>query len=304
MTNGKLLGKVTRNLQENGEKYSEWVENVGKNEVKKRLKNEYNDLYTELSQEVSKNASHKFDYKIINNEEINNISEGIEIYKAGKEEILDVLTSHANYYLNTSYNEPNLEIEGGRAYKNMTSKLLKAIETVSDDTKKPSAIRKALFAYYNAVENFSLERFNVDRRYAVSERFVSAYNVAKSAPELVFYFDNLRLNLTNDHIGTRNMSLDEISRVIKEYEKQTEKFEHEKPANNQEYRKLSKNIIEKTRIMSECEKIKNVAEHIKDGSLTRKYIKDVVNNQKPKQLKVVRKIPKTRPQNRENGMIR
>ncbi len=280
--NAEYDKKVKKEVEEN-QAYKAWAEDEGKEIAVEMTKAEYHTAFTELMDSSKTQKRHGVSYQVLNREEILSMKKAASVYHAGIRDMISILQSDADAFIDTQEDKHHLGADGSDEYRAMTSKLIQVFKVLGDDGKKPSEIKKALNDYTKAAQNFKETRLGLFDTGLTNERIDIINRTLQHVSDMLPFYDNMRYPLTNDHIRTRNMSIEAIEEKLEKHMKYAEISENEI--------RMDENACEEA-ISSNKEKVKAQKKLMKKlAPLTSHHIKLDVTISNPDDIVPSRKSP-------------
>ena len=207
--------KLVADAKEAGNnRYEEWVNQQMPAIVAERKKQSLSTGYPEAMEQVKHPSVERDIAPYITERETESLVKGLGYLKKGQDGILHELKSMRTRYMDLQNDKTHFGTEGGAFYRSMASALNACIQTLENKASKPSEIRSAM---EQLIETSDLYRWDSKMsafgNYS-EERYQLTMDNIKQLQKNLSYYDALRLEVTNDKLGTRNMSYDDVEKTI------------------------------------------------------------------------------------------
>jgi hypothetical protein len=189
-------------------RYETWIREEMPGIVAERKKQSLVTGYPVLMEQVKNPPVRRDITPYISEEETKYHMKWLGIYRKGHQYLIDDLKDSRQEFMDLQNDKEHFGTEGSERYRNMANALNTCIGTLENKDSKPSEIRNAMKELIRTTELFRRDRTNTGaRRQLVEDRLLAL-------PNRLSYYDTLRMAVTNDKLGTRNMSYADMEKAI------------------------------------------------------------------------------------------
>ena len=213
--NIRTAEKLVADAKEAGNnRYEEWVNQEMPAIVAERKKQSLSTGYPEAMEKVKHPAVERDIAPYITEPETELLVKGLGYLKKGQDSILQDLKSMRTGYMNLQNDKTHFGTEGGEHYRNMANALNDCIQTMENKDSKPSEIRSAMEELIEAADIYRWDSKQSAFGDYSEERYQLTMDNIKLLHKDISFYDALRLEVTNDRLGTRNMSYNDVKDTI------------------------------------------------------------------------------------------